>query len=79
MTKMKAKAKTKSKTNEFPFFYKKESDRTKGEKLCRNIVCYCVTIFTAVMGFLLVDANASLLEAEADFASNHIVVAQHLN
>jgi len=79
MTKMKAKAKTKSKTNEFPFFYKKESDRTKGEKLCRNIVCYCVTIFTAVMGFLLVDANASLLEAEADSASNHIVVAQHFN
>ena len=79
MTKMKAKAKTKSKTNEFPFFYKKESDRTKGEKLCRNIVCYCVTIFTAVMGFLLVDANASLLEAEADFASNHIVVTQHFN
>jgi len=78
MTKMKAKAKTKSKTKNF-LFYKKESERTKSEKLCRDIAFYGVTIFTAVMGFLLVDANASLLEAEADSASNHIVVAQHFN
>ena len=70
--------KTKKKTKNF-LFYKKESERTKGEKLCRDIAFYGVTIFTAVMGFLLVDANASLLEAEADSASNHIVVAQHFN
>ena len=60
-------------------FYKKESKRTRKEKLCRDIACYGVTIFAAIMGFLLIDANASLAEAEADAASNSLVVAQHLN
>jgi len=60
-------------------FYKKESRRTKKEKLCRDIACYGVTIFAAIMGFLLIDANANLAEAEADFASNSIVVMQHAN
>ena len=60
-------------------FYKKEAKRTRKEKLCRDIACYGVTIFAALMGFLLVDANASLAEAEADAASNSVVIAQHLN
>ena len=60
-------------------FYKKESCRTKKEKLCRDIACYGVTIFAAVMWFLLVDANASLANAESDAASNSVVIAQHLN
>jgi hypothetical protein len=30
-------------------FYKRESKRTKSEKLCRNIACYGVTIFAALM------------------------------
>ena len=41
-------------------FHKKESERTRREKLCRDIACYGVTIFAALMGFLLVDANAAL-------------------
>ena len=60
-------------------FYKKESKRTRKEKLCRDIACYGVTIFAAIMGFLLVDANASLAEAEAEAADTGVVVAQHLN
>ena len=60
-------------------FYKKESCRSKREKVCRDIACYGVTIFAAVMGFLLVNANANLAEAEADAASNDVVIAQHLN
>ena len=60
-------------------FYKKESKRTRKEKLCRDIACYGVTIFAAIMGFLLIDANASLVEAEADAAGNSVMVAQHLN
>lgn len=60
-------------------FHKKECERTKREKICRDIACYGVTIFAALMGFLLVDANASLLEAEADAAEDSIVVAQHLS
>ena len=53
--------------------------RTRKEKLCRDVVCYGVTIFAAIMGFLLVEANASLAEAEAEAADTGIVAAQHLN
>jgi hypothetical protein len=60
-------------------FYKRESERSRKEKICRDIACYAVTIFAAVMGFLLVDANANLANAESDFASNSVVIAQHLN
>ena len=60
-------------------FYKKENERSRREKICRDVACYGVTIFAALMGFLLVDANASLAEAEADAASNSVVIAQHLN
>ncbi len=59
--------------------YKKESERSRKEKICRDIACYGVTIFAAVMGFLLVDANASLANAESEAASNSVVIAQHLN
>ena len=59
--------------------HKKESERSRREKVCRDIACYGVTIFAALMGFLLVDANASLAEAEADAADAGVVVAQHLN
>ena len=35
------------KTTKRNLFYKKESCRTKKEKVCRDIVCYGVTIFAA--------------------------------
>ena len=60
-------------------FYKKECERSRCEKLCRDIACYWVTIFAAIMGFLLVDANANLVNAESDFASNSIEMTQHLS
>ncbi len=56
--------------------HKKESERSRREKVCRDIACYGVTIFAALMGFLLVDANVSLANAEADMASNSVVVMQ---
>ena len=68
-----------SKTSKRNLFYKKESCRSKKEKLCRDIACYGVTIFAAIMGFLLVEANASLAEAEAEAADAGVVVAQNLN
>ena len=67
------------KTTKGNLFYKKESCRTKKEKVCRDLVCYGVTIFAAVMGFLLIDANANLANAESDYASNSIEIAQHLD
>ena len=67
------------KTTKRNLFYKKESCRTKKEKVCRDIVCYGVTIFAAIMGFLLVDANVNLANAESDLASTNVEVAQQLS
>lgn len=67
------------KTTKRNLFYKKESCRTRKEKVCRDIVCYGVTIFAAIMGFLLVDANVNLADAESDFASNSIEMTQQLS
>lgn len=60
-------------------FCKKECHRTKKEKLFRDIACYSVTIFAALMGFLLVQANANLANAESDYASTSVDAVQHLN
>ena len=57
-------------------FYKKEAKRSKAERVCRDVVCYGVTIFAAVMGFLLVNANVNLANAESDYASNQIHIVQ---
>ena len=67
------------KTTKGNLFYKKESCRTKKEKVCRDIVCYGVTIFAAVMWFLLVNANANLANAESDFASTNVEMTQVLS
>lgn len=67
------------KTTKRNLFYKKESCRTKKEKVCRDVVCYGVTIFAAIMGFLLVEANANLADAESDFASNSVEMTQQLS
>ena len=60
-------------------FYKKESERSRREKICRDIACYWVTIFAALMGFLLVEANANLADAESDFASASLEATMNLN
>ena len=67
------------KTTKKSLFYKKESCRTRNEKVCRDIVCYGVTIFAAIMWFLLMDANANLADAESDFASNNVEMTQQLS
>ena len=68
----------KKETKEF-LFYKKECNRSKRERVCRDIACYGVTIFAAVMGFLLMDANINLANAESNFASDNINVVMHAN
>ena len=59
--------------------HKKEADRTKTEKLIRDIACYSVVIYAAILGFLLVDANANLANAQAELVSNSISATQSLN
>ena len=55
--------------------YKKESERTKSEKLFRLIVCMGVVIYTAVLGYLLMNANANLAEAEATYSETQMACA----
>ena len=57
-------------------FYKKECDRTKTEKLIRDLVCYGVVIYAAVLWFLLVNANVNLANAQAQLISTQITAAQ---
>jgi len=60
-------------------FCKKECNRTKKEKLFRDVACYWVTIFAALMWFLFMEANANLADAESEFASASIDAVQYLN
>ena len=52
--------------------YKKESERTRTEKLIRDLVCYGVVIYAAVLGFLVVNANVNLANAQTELISNSI-------
>jgi len=57
-------------------FYKKECDRTRTEKLIRDIVCYAVVLYAAIMGYMLINANVNLANAQAELISNQISAAQ---
>ena len=57
-------------------FYKKECDRTKTEKVIRDLVCYGVVIYAAVLWFLYVDANVKLANAEAQLIGNQIAAME---
>ena len=50
--------------------YKKESERSKTEKIVRDVVFYGIVIYAAVLGYLLVDANITLANAQVEYASN---------
>jgi hypothetical protein len=66
-------------TTKQKLFYKKECERTKTEKIIRDVVCYGVVIYAAILGFLLVDANANLANAQAQLISNQITATQQVN
>lgn len=61
------------------FLFKEESERSKTEKLIRDLVCYGVVIYAAVMGFLVVNANVNLANAQAEYISNCIVTQHAIN
>ena len=58
------------------FLFKKESERTKTEKIVRDIVFYGLVVYVAVLGYLLVSANIDLTNAQTELVSNSIVT-QH--
>ena len=59
--------------------YKKESERTRTEKLIRDLVMYGVVIYAAVLGFLVVNANVNLANAQAELISNSIQTQHAVN
>ena len=59
--------------------FKKEDERSKTEKLIRDLVCYGIVIYAAVMGFLVVNANVNLANAQAAYISNSIVTQHAIN
>ena len=59
--------------------YKKESERTRTEKLIRDLVCYAVVIYAAVLGFWVVNANVNLANAQAELISNSIHTQHAVN
>ena len=59
--------------------YKKESDRTRTEKLIRDLVMYGVVIYAAVLGFLVVNANVNLANAQTELISNSIQTHHAVN
>ena len=48
---------------------KKEADRTKKEKIIRDLAFFGVVAFASVMAGLTLSAEADLLEAEANVAT----------
>lgn len=59
--------------------YKKEADRTKVEKIVRDVAFYGLVVYVAVLGFMLVDANIDLTNAQVDIVNNSIMTHSQLN
>ena len=49
--------------------FKKESERTKAERLIRDLVCYGIVIYVAILGYLFVNAQVNLANAQIDALS----------
>lgn len=59
--------------------FKKESERTKTEKLVRDLCMYGIVIYAAIMGYLVVNANVNLANAQAAYISNSIATQHAIN
>ena len=45
----------------------------------KDLIAYVVVVYVATLGFLLVDANVKLSNAQADLISNNIVTSYNMN
>ncbi len=50
--------------------HKKESERTKTEKIIRDVVFYGLVIYAAVLWYLLVKANIDLADAQTEYINS---------
>lgn len=56
--------------------HKAESERTKMQKIVRDVAFFGVVVYAAVMTFLFFDAGFSQAEAEANLVASNIAVSQ---
>ena len=56
--------------------HKAEAERTKTQKIVRDIAFFGVVVYTAVMTFMVFSAEADRTEAETDLVSANITASQ---
>lgn len=56
--------------------HKTEAERTKTQKIVRDIAFFGVVVYAAVMTFLVFNAQTQQIEAEADLISANMAVSQ---
>jgi hypothetical protein len=55
-----------------PLVHKKENERSKAEKLARNLVFFGVVIFAAIMAYAVVNTEAQVTEGEIALVAMNI-------
>ncbi len=60
---------------------KTEADKSlsRKERIVRDVACYAVVAYVAVLSFLLVDAKVALTNAQTEAISNNINVAHFVD
>lgn len=56
--------------------HKTEAERTKTQKLVRDLAFFGVVVYAAVMTFLVFNAETQQVEAEANLAASSLVTSQ---
>jgi hypothetical protein len=66
------------KEKKLPIF-KKEADRTKKEKLIRDIACFAVLIYVSVLFLLFANSQIKLANAQTEYVNSMISASQVLS
>lgn len=66
------------KEKKLPLF-KKEVERTKKEKLIRDIVCFAVLVYVSVIVLLFANSQIKLANAQTEYVNSMISASQVLS
>lgn len=66
------------KEKKLPIF-KKEADRTKKEKLIRDIACFAVLVYVSVLFLLFANSQIKLANAQTEYVNSMISASQVLS
>lgn len=59
--------------------FKKEEDRTKNEKLIRDIACFAVLVYVSVIVLLFANSQIKLANAQTEYVNSMISASQVLS